>query len=175
MLGVVAQMRGDLGQARALMTRRIETARQLGDYAALGSESINLSTVERQLGNLEQAEHLAIEALRVQQRRGDQWTIPYSLNGLAAIAVETAAFERAATLLAAAATMVDRQGNAWPPDEAPHFERSQVAVAAALDPQRLQQAWSTGRGMSPTDAVRYALTPHPAPVAAPIEPSLVGG
>ncbi len=44
-LGVAAQMRGDLGQARDLMTRRIETARQLGDYAALGSESSNLSMV----------------------------------------------------------------------------------------------------------------------------------
>jgi hypothetical protein len=30
-LGVAAQMRGDLGQARALMTRRIETARELTD------------------------------------------------------------------------------------------------------------------------------------------------
>jgi tetratricopeptide (TPR) repeat protein len=58
-LGVAAQMRGDLGQARDLMTRRIETARQLGDYAALGSESSNLSMVERQLGNLDHAEHLA--------------------------------------------------------------------------------------------------------------------
>jgi tetratricopeptide (TPR) repeat protein len=58
-LGVAAQMRGDLGQARDLMTRRIETARQLGDYAALGSESSNLGMVERQLGNLDHAEHLA--------------------------------------------------------------------------------------------------------------------
>jgi tetratricopeptide (TPR) repeat protein len=109
-LGVAAQMRGDLRQARDLMTRRIETARELDDVAAIGSESTNLSVVERQLGNLAGAEQLAREALRIAARRGDQWLIPYVLNGLAAVAVETGAFERAATLLGAAAAMVERQG-----------------------------------------------------------------
>jgi hypothetical protein len=96
---------------------------------------------------------------------------PYSLDGLAAVAVETGAFDRAATLLAAA-TMVDRQGNAWPPDEAPHFGRTRAAVTAALDPHRLQQAWSAGLRMSPADAVRYALSPRQA--SALLEASLVG-
>jgi tetratricopeptide (TPR) repeat protein len=173
-LGVATQMQGHLEQARELMTNRIEVAREFGDYAAVASECANLSVVERQLGNLERAERLAAEALRIEERRGDQWAIPYSLNGLAAIAVETGAFERAATLLGAAAAMVERQGNAWPPDEAPHFERSQAAVAAALDRQRLQQAWSAGRQMPPADAVWYALAPRPDP-APPLQASLVGG
>ena len=98
-LGVAAQMRGDLRQAGDLMTRRIGTARELGDFAAVGAESSNLSMVERQLGNLARAEQLAREALQIAERRGDQWLIPYVLNGLAAIAVETGEFERAATLL----------------------------------------------------------------------------
>ena len=160
-LGVAAQMGGNLEQARDLMTRRIQAARRLGDYAAVGLESSNLSMVERQLGNLGRAHHLAIEALRIANRRGDRWLIPYVLNALAAIAVQTGAFERAATLLAAAAEMVERQGNAWPPDEAPHFEHSRAAVTAALDRQRLHQAWSAGRNLPPADAVRYALTPRP--------------
>jgi tetratricopeptide (TPR) repeat protein len=162
-LAVAAQMRGNLERARELMTRGIETARRLGDFAAVGLESSNLSMVERQLGNLERAQHLATEALRIANRRGDQWLIPYLLNGLAAIAVETGAFERAATLLGAAEAMVERQGNAWPPDEAPHFEHSRAAVTAAMDRQRLQQAWSGGRNMPPADAVRYALAPRPDP------------
>ena len=36
-LGVAAQMRGDLGQARELMTRRIQAARALGDHAAVAA------------------------------------------------------------------------------------------------------------------------------------------
>ena len=119
--------------------------------------------VERQLGNLERSQHLATEALRIANRRGDQWLIPYLLNGQAAIAVETGAFERAATLLGAAEAMVERQGNAWPPDEAPHFEHSRAAVTAAMDRQRLQQAWSGGRNMPPADTVRYALAPARTP------------
>jgi tetratricopeptide (TPR) repeat protein len=50
-LGVAAQMRGHLEQARDLMTRRTEAARRLGDLAAVGSESSNPSMVERQFGN----------------------------------------------------------------------------------------------------------------------------
>jgi tetratricopeptide (TPR) repeat protein len=168
-LGVAAQMRGDLQQARELMTRRIETARELGDFAAVGAESSNLSVVERQLGNFARAEQLAREALQIAERRGDEWLIPYILNGLAAIAVETGAFERAATLLGGAAAMVKQQGNVWPPDEAPHFERCRAAVAAALDREQLERAWSAGQEMPLADAVWYALTPrfdlasHPCP------------
>jgi tetratricopeptide (TPR) repeat protein len=160
-LGVAAQMRRDLRQARDLMTRRIELARELGDFAAVGGESSNLSMVERQLGNLTHAEQLAREALQVAERRGDQWLIPYVLNGLAAIAVDTGAFGRAATLLGAAAALVKQQGNAWPPDEAPHFERSRAAVAEALDRERLEGAWSAGQQMPSAHAVRYALAPRP--------------
>jgi tetratricopeptide (TPR) repeat protein len=141
-------MRGDLQGASDLMSHRIQLARELGDFAAIGMESSNLSMVERQLGNLVRAEELATEALQIAARRGDQWMIPYTLNGLAAVAVETGEFERAATLLGAAEALQERQGNAWPPDEAPHFERSRAAVADALDRDRLDRAWSEGKGMS---------------------------
>jgi tetratricopeptide (TPR) repeat protein len=160
-LGVAAQMRGDLRQAGDLMTRRIETARELGDFAAVGAESSNLSMVERQLGNLARAEQLAREALQIAERRGDQWLIPYVLNGLAAIAVETGEFERAATLLGAAAALQEQQGNAWPPDEAPHFERSRAAVTEALDHDQLGRAWSAGQRMPSAHAVRHGLAPRP--------------
>jgi len=158
-LGVAAQMQGELQQALDFITQRIELARELGDVATISTESSNLSMVERQLGNLERAEELAIESLQLEARRGDEWAIPYTMNGLAAIAVETGAFERAATLLAAAAALQGQQGNAWPPDEAPHFERSRVAVTEGLNREQLERAWSAGEHMSSTQAVRYALAP----------------
>ena len=83
------------------------------------------------------------------------------LNGLAALAVQVGAFERAATLLGAAAAMVEGQGNDWPPDEAPHFQRSRATAAHALGPGRFQAAWSAGRRMPSTRVVRYALDPLP--------------
>ena len=141
------------------MTRRIELARERGDFATIGTESSNLSMVERQLGNLARAERLAREALRIAERRGDRWAIPYGLNGLAAVAVETGELRRAATLLGAAAALQERQGNAWPPDEAPHFRRSRAAAALALGPGRFQEAWSAGRHLPPDQAVSFALAP----------------
>ena len=69
-------MRRDLRRARVLMTRRIELARELGDFAAVGGESSNLSMVERQLGNLTHAEQLARETLEIAARQGDEWLIP---------------------------------------------------------------------------------------------------
>jgi tetratricopeptide (TPR) repeat protein len=159
-LGVAAQMRGDLQQARDLMTQRIELAHKLGDFATIGAESSNLSMVERQLGNLARAEQLAREALQIAEQRGDQWAIPYSLNGLAAVAVETGEFERAATLLGAAAALQYQQGNAWPPDEAPHFQRSRAAAAEALDRDQFERARSAGQQMPSAHAVRYALAPR---------------
>ena len=159
-LGVAAQMRGDLRQARDFMTQRIELAHKLGDFTTIGMESSNLSVVERQLGNLARAEQLAREALQIEEQRGDQWAIPYSLNGLAAVAVETGEFERAATLLGAATALQDQQGNAWPPDEAPHFQRSRAAAAEALDRHQFERAWSVGQQMPSAHAVRYALAPR---------------
>jgi tetratricopeptide (TPR) repeat protein len=159
-LGVAAQMRGDLRQARDLMTQRIELARKLGDFAMIGAESSNLSMVERQLGNLARAEQLAREALQIAEQRGDQWAIPYSLNGLAAVAVETGEFERAATLLAAAAGLQDQQGNAWPPDEAPHFKRSR-GRRRGTRPRPIR----AGVVRRPADAIgtRSAVRPRTAP------------
>jgi tetratricopeptide (TPR) repeat protein len=140
------------------MSQRIELARKLGDFATIGTESSNLSVVERQLGDLARAEQLAREALQIEEQRGDEWAIPYGLNGLAAVAVETGEFERAATLLSAAAALQARQGNTWPPDEAPHFEHSRAAVEGALDRDQFERVWCASQRMSSAQAVSYALT-----------------
>jgi hypothetical protein len=46
-LGVVAQMRGDLYGARPMVAKRVELAQELGDSAMIGEDSSNLSVVER--------------------------------------------------------------------------------------------------------------------------------
>jgi len=101
-LGVTAQMTGDLREARQWMNQRIALARETGSYAAVGMESGNLSMVERQLGNLERADALSREALDIYRKRGDEWAMPYGISGLAAVATERGEFERAATLVGAA-------------------------------------------------------------------------
>lgn len=157
LLGVTAQMKGELEEARGWMTERLELARQMGAYRAAAGEAGNLSVVERQLGNLPRARELACEGLALASRRGDDWMIPYCLNDLAGIAVAQGEHTRAATLLSAAERMVAEQGAAWPADEAPHFERSQAAAAHALTPAEFEAAWSRGQAMPGSDAVDLAL------------------
>jgi len=161
LLGVTAQMAGELEEARHWMSRRLALAQQMGSYRAAASEAANLSMVERQLGNLVRARDLACEALRVSDQRGDDWMIPYCLSGLAAIDVAEEAYERAVLLLAAAARLMTEQGTAWPPDEAPHFERSRATAAQALAPGRFAQAWGRGQALSHAEAVALALGSDP--------------
>ena len=162
LLGVTAQMKGELEEARGWMTQRLELARRTGAYRAAAAEASNLSVVERQLGNLSQARDLASEGLSLAARRGDDWMIPYCLNDLAAIAVAEGDHTRAAILLAAAGRLMAEQGTAWPPDEAPHFERSKAAAAQTLGPAEFEQAWSHGQALPGPDAIVLALGSRPA-------------
>jgi hypothetical protein len=54
------------------------------------------------------------------------------------------------------------QGTAWPPDEAPHFDRSKTAAKQALTSAEFEQAWSQGQAMPGSDVVHLALGSGPA-------------
>ena len=155
-LGVAAQMSGDLAEARGWMRQRIALARQMGSFAAVSMESSNLSMVERQLGNLERADALAREALGIFHRREDEWAYPYGLNSLAAVAADRGETERAATLIGAAEGMIEAQGAAWPPDERVHYERT-VETLTARDAEVFERMRAAGRAMSSAAAIAYAL------------------
>jgi tetratricopeptide (TPR) repeat protein len=156
-LGVAAQMAGDLLEARELMTQRVALARELGSYAGVASEAGNLSMVERQLGNLEQADALAREALGIARQREDEWLFPYVLNGLAAVAAERGDFERGTLLIGAAEAMMESQGAAWPPDERPHYERTVAKLASALDAAEFERVRAAGHRLGSREAVDFAL------------------
>ena len=157
-LGVAAQMAGDLLEAREHMAERIRLSRELGSYAGLSMEASNLSMVERQLGNLDRADELAREALDIFSRREDEWAIPYGLNSLAAVARDRGELTRAATLIGAAEALVEGQGAAWPPDERQHYEESVATLSEALGPVDFERVRAAGQALSSRDAVDYALS-----------------
>jgi tetratricopeptide (TPR) repeat protein len=157
LLGVGAQIAGDLVEAREWMSRRLALVRAMGNQFLVASEASNLSMVERQLGNLGEAEALAREALAIGQATGDQFTTPFAISGLAAIATERGDHERAATLLGAAERLMETHHMEWPPDERPHYERMLELLPRAMDASEFERARSAGQSMSPTDAVALAL------------------
>jgi non-specific serine/threonine protein kinase len=157
LLGVGAQIAGDLLEARDWMSQRLALVRELGQDSMVSSEASNLSMVERQLGNLDRAEELAREALEIADRRGDEFMKPFAFNGLAAIATDRGEFDRAATLIGAAEAMMEAQGAPWPPDERPHYERVVATLPAAIGSVEFDRARAAGRSMSTDDAVGFAL------------------
>ena len=157
LLGVGAQIAGDLVEARDWMNRRLALVRSMGNEFLVASEASNLSMVERQLGNLDEADALAREALRIGERIGDEFTKPFAISGLAAIATQRAEFERAATLVGAAEAIMEAQNMAWPPDERPHYERMLADLPTAMGPDAFDRARARGRSMSTSEAVEFAL------------------
>jgi tetratricopeptide (TPR) repeat protein len=158
LLGVGAQIAGDLAEARDWMTERLALVRSIGNDFLVASEASNLSMVERQLGNLDIAEELDREALVVGERIGDEFTRPFAITGLAAIATERGEYERAATLLGAVEAMMESQRMEWPPDERPHYDRMLADLPDAMGNAEFDRARSAGKSMSPSDAVALALT-----------------
>ena len=161
LLGVGAQLAGDLLEARAWMIQRLALVRSTDNQFLIASEAANLSMVERQLGELDAAERLAREALEIEARTGDQFTTPFAISGLASIATERRQFELAATLVGAAESIMEAQGMAWPPDERPHYERLLIVVPDAMGVEAFKEARQRGRAMTLGNAVAFALGPTP--------------
>lgn len=157
LLGVGAQIAGDLAEARDWMTQRLALVREAGNEFLTASEACNLSMVERQLGNLDRAEALAREVLATGARIGDEFTRPFAISGLAAIARERGEFERAATLVGAAEAIMEAQHMAWPPDERPHYERLLTDLPEAMGPAGFERARGRGHSMAVGEAVDFAL------------------
>ena len=157
LLGVGAQIAGDLIEARSWMTQRLALVRATGNEFLIASEACNLSMVERQLGNLATAETLARETLEIEQRTGDRFTMPFAFRGLAAIAAERGETDRAATLVGAAEAIMEAQHVAWPPDERPHYERLLAVLPETMGTAEFARARARGRSMATEDAVAFAL------------------
>ena len=157
LLGVGAQIAGDLPEARGWMTERLALVRRQGNEFLIASEAGNLSMVERQLGDLDAAEALAREALEIARRIGDRFTPPFLFSGLAAIAVERGDLERAAMLIGAAEAHMEAVNMAWPPDERPHYEQTLAALADRLPPDELAVARGRGASLSEQAAIDFAL------------------
>jgi tetratricopeptide (TPR) repeat protein len=157
LLGVGAQIAGDLTEARDRMTQRLALVRTQGNQFLVASETGNLSMVERQLGNLDAAESLSRESLQIAESIGDKFNTPFVFSGLASIAVERGQFERAATLVGAAERLMEEQHMAWPPDERPHYERLLTVLPDSMGADGFERARAAGRSMATDDAVDLAL------------------
>ena len=156
LLGVGAQIAGDLEEAREWMRQRLALVRRQGNELMVASEAGNLSMVERQLGNLGAAEALAHESLDISERIGDTFTPPFMLSGLASIALERGDAQRAATLIGAAEAHMEATNMAWPPDERPHYEHLLERLPDVMGRAGFDAAREAGRRLDLASGIAVA-------------------
>jgi tetratricopeptide (TPR) repeat protein len=157
LLGVAAQIVGDLVEAGTWMRERLRMLRDDGDEGSTAVEAGNLGTVERQMGNLDDAEILIREALEIADRRGDEFVKPFAISGLAAVATDRGDLVRAATLLGATEGILEVSGITWPSDEKPHYDRMLAMLPARMGATAFDAARAAGRSMNTAEAVAFAL------------------
>ena len=161
LLGVGAQIAGDLDEARDWMRQRLALVKRQGNELMVASEAGNLSMVERQLGNLAEAEALAHESLDISERIGDTFTPPFMLSGLATIALERGDPQRAATLIGAAEAHMEATNMAWPPDERPHYEQLLERLPQVMGEADFEAARGAGRALDLPSGVAFARSRRP--------------
>jgi len=156
-LGDVAAAQGAAERAAALYEESLALFRALGDKwgTALTLDDLGALAVERQ--DYARAAALYEESLLLRRDGGDRQGVSASLQGLARVAAEVGQHVRAARLLGAAAALREAIGAPRPPAERRDYERTEGLVRVALDATAFDEAWTSGRALSPQDAVALGL------------------
>ncbi|HET8679528.1 MAG TPA: tetratricopeptide repeat protein [bacterium] len=164
-LGILARYQGDYVQARRLLDQSMNMLQQTGGPAGTTAPLEQLGLPLHQPGLLALAEgepeHAATilrEALIQQQKRGDAQGIAGSLEGLAGAMLALGMPEHAVCLFGAAEALREAIGAPqWPVDRLA-YEQELARARATLGDDAFGAAWSSGRGVSVDEAVRFALS-----------------
>lgn len=176
-LGDLARLAGDAEKATALYEESLVLFRELENRRGIAVSLRNLGLLARDRGDRAGAISLVREALQLRSELGDRDGIAEGLEDLAALAAFDQP-ERAVRLYAAAdrlRTTIDAPVRA---SERADRDRSLGAARNRLDAATHARAWSSGRALSPEDAVAEALSPtraapgtvKPAPPERPAHP-----
>jgi predicted ATPase len=160
-LGTVHLVRGDLAAAVQTMCHGLDSARRRGDRLTAYVALYNLSQVAVALGEHRTAREHLHEGIRLTQETGDRANLYYLLEGLAVVEGATGEPHRVAVLLGAADAVREVAGGQvygyYKPDEAQRAAAADAA-RAALGEDVYGDSVDAGRGLSPDEAVTYALT-----------------
>ena len=157
LLGVGAQIAGDLVEAREWMTQRLALVRATGNDFLISSEAAISPWSSASSATSTPPRRSSARRWRSNARTGGKFMTPFAISGLASIATERGEFERAATLVGAAEAIMEAQQMAWPPDERPHYEQLLADLPEAMGADAFERARSRGRAMPASEAVEFAL------------------
>jgi non-specific serine/threonine protein kinase len=152
--------RGDTIRAKRLAEQGLELAREVGSPEAICVACHAGTMVARAEGDNERAKGLLQEGLVFAAEAGNETNVAYCLEGLAAATASEGRLACAAGLWGAAEMLLEKVEVAayiYAPDRS--IYQGQVRAARArLDEAAWEAAWAEGRGMSPEQAIEYALS-----------------
>jgi predicted ATPase/DNA-binding CsgD family transcriptional regulator len=167
---LIAELRGELDEARALMTEGLGWARERGADLQIAYALEGLANCAREQGDQVSAARLWAESLAQTPESRDPLTVILCVNGLGAVAAATGRPEQAVRLFGAAEAMREVQGAVLPPAERPRLERAIASARTHLPAAAFAAAWAAGRALSTDHAIAEALA-----LAEEITATLVAG
>jgi tetratricopeptide (TPR) repeat protein len=159
-LGMVALMRGDEGQAAPMFEEGLAVARRIGDRTSTYIALYNLAQAALSRSDYDGAAPLFEEGVTLSEQMGDRANVAYCLEGLAVVANARGEAERSGRLIGAAEGLHEAVGVPVYVYYEPHrsmYERTVAAVRSWLGGEAFEEARERGREMTFEQAVGYAL------------------
>lgn len=158
LLGRIALARGDTAAAEEYLEEGLRGLRAQGFTWRIADTIRSLGDLARDRGDLTAAMARYAESVRLAEDHGDRLFLADALSGVASVAAARNEPRRAARLYGAAAAMREQLGASVEGWERPAYERGLAVVRAALTPEALAAAWSTGEALLQEEAVAEALS-----------------
>jgi predicted ATPase len=155
--GVLLVAQGRYDQAQAALRESVDRGRHTGDAWVVALPLRNLAIVACRRGEYDVSRRLLGESLRGLRNLGEKWFLSRSIETLAEVLAAAGKYERSAHLFGAAENLRQSVGASILAFYKPEYDRAVDAVRLALGAPLFDECWQSGRGMSPEEAVDYAL------------------
>jgi len=157
-LGLMLYRQCAYQQATPLLREGLGLRRALGDKQGVANSLMTLAHVAYRQDNADEAEALYRQGLGLARDLGDRWLTAHGLEGLAAVSAARGRTTQAAYLFGAAEALRDVVGAPLAAVDRAIYDPAVAATRAALPAAALTAAWSSGRALSPAEAIALALT-----------------
>ena len=162
-LGQIRLSQHDHHRAAELFTDGLSAAHHAADRFTILISLYDLALARQAAGDPDDAADLLKQGLSLAAEAGDQPGLAYYLEALAAVAQQDHP-ERAISLLAAAAALLQAKGSGWLHayvPRAPHGDSILAGLRARTTDAAFEQAQASGRTLTSTSMLRYALEDTP--------------
>lgn len=156
--GYLAEIRGDLGEAKDYILLAIENYQKLNDRRGIVFNQSDIAHILRREGKLEEAEAFYRRSIIGWQEIGQRAAVAHQLECFAFLAIGRGEYEHAAKLLGAAGSF-RRKAKALSEDprEIKELVRAMEQLSEALGEEQRDEVLAQGSQMSLDEAVQFAL------------------